>query len=150
MKFFQYANTRDALSGEGVETDYKYNDDGSLADQQTLEFKWYIDDNYDIYIKYKNSGATFVMDYGSSQAGFHLGYEKGHDKDTFWGYMIGTGSSKGDVIYIDLERVNQTSQAKAFGSSKTSEKTVKSSSSFGKGATIKPLKTDSSRLNNRR
>lgn len=23
MKFFQYANTRDALSGEGVETDYK-------------------------------------------------------------------------------------------------------------------------------
>ena len=112
--------------------------------------KWYIDDNYDIYIKYKNSGATFVMDYGSSQAGFHLGYEKGHDKDTFWGYMIGTGSSKGDVIYIDLERVNQTSQAKAFGSSKTSEKTVKSSSSFGKGATIKPLKTDSSRLNNRR
>lgn len=38
MKFFQYANTRDALSGEGVETDYKYNDDGSVADQQTLEF----------------------------------------------------------------------------------------------------------------
>lgn len=35
MKFFQYANTRDALSGEGVETDYKYNDDGSVADQQT-------------------------------------------------------------------------------------------------------------------
>ena len=90
------------------------------------------------------------MDYGSSQAGFHLGAEKGYDKDTFWGYMIGTGSSKGDVIYIDLERVNQTSQAKAFDSSKTSEKTVKSSSSFGKGATIKPLKTDSSRLNNRR
>lgn len=38
MKFFQYANTRDALSGEGVETDYVYNDDGSVADQQTLEF----------------------------------------------------------------------------------------------------------------
>lgn len=38
MKFFQYANTRDALSGEGVETDYKHNDDGSVADQQTLEF----------------------------------------------------------------------------------------------------------------
>lgn len=65
--------------------------------------------------------------------------------------MIGTGSSKGDVIYIDLERVNQTSQAKAFGSSKTNktnEKTIKKS--FGKGATIKPLKADSSRLNNRR
>lgn len=88
------------------------------------------------------------MDHGSSQAGFHLGYEKGHDKDTFWGYMIGTGSSKGDVIHIDLERVNQTSQAKAFGSSKTNEKTIKKS--FGKGATIKPLKADSSRLNNRR
>lgn len=150
MKFFQYANTRDALSGEGVETDYKYNDDGSVADQQTLEFKWYIDDNYDIYIQYKNSGATFVMDHGSSQAGFHLGAEKGYDVDTFWGYMIGTGKVKGDVIYIDLKRVNQTSQAKAFGSSKASEKTVKSSSSFGMGATIKPLKADSSRLNNRR
>lgn len=146
MKFFQYAYSRDALSGEGTEEDYVYNNDGSVAKQQHLEFSWYIDDNYDIYIKYKNSGATFVMDYGSSQTGFHLGYEKGHDQDTFWGYMIGTGSVKGDVIYIDLERVNQTSQAKAFGSSKTSEKTVKSSSSFGKGATIKPLKADSSRL----
>lgn len=146
MKFFQYAYSRDALSGEGTEEDYVYNNDGSVAKQQHLEFSWYIDDNYDIYIKYKNSGATFVMDYGSSQSGFHLGYEKGHDQDTFWGYMIGTGSSKGDVIHIDLERVNQTSQAKSFGSSKASEKTVKSSSSFGKGATIKPLKADSSRL----
>ena len=90
------------------------------------------------------------MDHGSSQAGFHLGAEKGYDVDTFWGYMIGTGSSKGDVIYIDLKRINQTSQAKAFGSSKASEKTVKSSSSFGMGATIKPLKADSPRLNNRR
>ncbi len=90
------------------------------------------------------------MDHGSSQAGFHLGAEKGYDVDTFWGYMIGTGKVKGDVIYIDLKRVNPTSQAKAFGSSKASEKTVKSSSSFGKGATIKPLKADSSRLNNRR
>ena len=85
MKFFQYAYSRDALSGEGIEVDYVYNNDGSVADQQHLEFSWYIDDNYDIYIKYKNSGATFVMDYGSSQAGFHLGYEKGHDQDTFWG-----------------------------------------------------------------
>lgn len=90
------------------------------------------------------------MDHGSSQAGFHLGAEKGYDVDTFWGYMIGTGKVKGDVIYIDLKRINQTSQAKAFGSSKTSEKTVKSFSSFGMGATIKPLKADSSRLNNRR
>lgn len=84
MKFFQYAYSRDALSGEGTEEDYVYNDDGSVADQQHLEFSWYIDDNSDIYIKYKNSGATFVMDYGSSQTGFHLGYEKGHEQDTFW------------------------------------------------------------------
>lgn len=150
MKFFQYAYSRDALSGEGTEEDYVYNDDGSVADQQHLEFSWYIDDNSDIYIKYKNSGATFVMDYGSSQAGFFLGRKEGSNVDSFFGYMIGTGSSKGDVIYIDLKRVNQTSQAKAFGSSKASEKTVKSSSSFGMGATIKPLKADSSRLNNRR
>ena len=88
------------------------------------------------------------MDHGSSQAGFHLGAEKGCDVDTFWGYMIGTGSVKGDVIYIDLKRVNQTSQAKAFGTSKTHEKTIKKS--FGMGATIKPLQADASRLNHRR
>lgn len=146
MKFFQYAYSRDALSGEGTEEDYVYNGDGSVADQQHLEFSWYIDDNSDIYIKYKNSGATFVMDSGSSQAGFFLGRKKGSNVDSFFGYMIGMGSVKGDVIYIDLERVNQTSQAKSFGSSKASEKTVKSSSSFGKGATIRPLKADSSRL----
>lgn len=149
MKFFQYANTRDALSGEGIEIDYKYDDDGNVADQQTLEFSWYIDDNYDIYIKYKKSGATFVMDHGSSQVGFHLGDEDGYDVQTFWGYMIGTGSVKGDVVYIDLKRVNQTtSQAKAFGSSAVSEKNVKGA--FGKGATVKPIGGGSSRLNNRR
>lgn len=149
MKFFQYANTRDALSGEGVETDYVYNDDGSVADQQTLEFKWYIDDNYDIYIQYKNSGATFVMDHGSSQAGFHLGAEKGYDVDTFWGYMIGTGKVKGDIIYIDLLRQNTVNNSKV---AKVQAKDgTKKMVSFGDSSRVYPLlKATAVQLNHRR
>lgn len=149
MKFFQYANTRDALSGEGVETDYVYNDDGSVADQQTLEFNWYIDDNHDIYIKYKNSGATFVMDYGSSQAGFHLGAEKGYDVDTFWGYMIGTGSVKGDILYINLLRQNTVNNSKV---AKVQAKDgTKKMVSFGDSSRVYPLlKATAAQLNHRR
>lgn len=149
MKFFQYANTRDALSGEGVETDYVYNDDGSVADQQTLEFKWYIDDNYDIYIQYKNSGATFVMDHGSSQAGFHLGAEKGYDVDTFWGYMIGTGKVKGDILYINLLRQNTVNNSKV---AKVQAKDgTKKMVSFGDSSRVYPLlKATAAQLNHRR
>lgn len=149
MKFFQYANTRDALSGEGVETDYKYNDDGSVAGQQTLEFNWYIDDNQDIYIKYKNTGATFVMDHGSSQAGFHLGAEKGYDVDTFWGYMIGTGKVKGDIIYIDLLRQNTVNNSKV---AKVQAKDgTKKMVSFGDSSRVYPLlKATAVQLNHRR
>ncbi len=149
MKFFQYANTRDALSGEGVETDYVYNDDGSVAVQQTLEFKWYIDDNYDIYIQYKNSGATFVMDHGSSQAGFHLGAEKGYDVDTFWGYMIGTGKVKGDILYINLLRQNTVNNSKV---AKVQAKDgTKKMVSFGDSSRVYPLlKATAAQLNHRR
>ena len=149
MTFFQYANTRDALRGECVETDYVYNDDGSVAVQQTLEFKWYIDDNYDIYIQYKNSGATFVMDHGSSQAGFHLGAEKGYDVDTFWGYMIGTGKVKGDILYINLLRQNTVNNSKV---AKVQAKDgTKKMVSFGDSSRVYPLlKATAAQLNHRR
>lgn len=140
MKFFQYNNSQNALSGSGVETDYELDTSGhATGTTKTLEFSWYIEDNGDIYIKYTNSGATFVMDYGSSQAGFHLGSESGKNTDTFYGYMIGTGSVKGDIIYIDLERKNQVST-----------KAAQPSASFGKGATFQPLKGTMSKLNSRR
>ena len=140
MKFFQYNNSQNALSGSGVETDYELDSSGNATGTtKTLEFSWYIEDNGDIYIKYTNSGATFVMDYGSSQAGFHLGSESGKNTDTFYGYMIGTGSVKGDIIYINLERKNQVST-----------KAAKALASFGKGATYQPLKGTMSKLNSRR
>ena len=127
MKFFQYSNSSDALSGEGVETDYALGSDGKeTGETQTLEFKWYIESNGDIYIKYTKSGATFVMDYGSSQTGFHLGQESGKNSDTFYGYMIGTGMVNGDVIYIDLTRDNS--------SSRSTETRSASAKSFGQGA----------------
>ena len=149
MKFFQYAYSRDALSGEGTEEDYVYNGDGSVAEQQHLEFSWYIDDNYDIYIKYKNSGATFVMDYGSSQAGFFLGREKGSNVDSFFGYMIGTGSSKGDVIYINLLRQNTVNNSKV---AKVQAKDgTKKMVSFGDSSRVYPLlKATAAQLNHRR
>ncbi len=140
MKFFQYNNSQNALSGNGVETDYELDSSGNATGTtKTLEFSWYIESNGDIYIKYTNSGATFVMDYGSSQVGFHLGTESGKNADTFYGYMIGTGSVQGDVIYIDLSRINQTT-SRAFSSSE----------SFGKGASCKPIEGTAGKLNNRR
>lgn len=111
-----------------------------------MDFSWYIEDNGDIYIKYKNSGATFVLDYGSSQAGFHLGYEKKKGYDTFFGYMIGTGSVKGDVIYFDFKRLNDTNNAKA----QTRGAGVTEHKSFGKAAYQSPIKGTSSRFNSRR
>lgn len=149
MKFFQYAYSRDALSGEGTEEDYVYNNDGSVADQQHLEFSWYIDDNYDIYIKYKNLGATFVMDYGSSQAGFFLGRKKGSNVDSFFGYMIGTGKVKGDIIYIDLLRQNTVNNSKV---AKVQAKDgTKKMVSFGDSSRVYPLlKATAAQLNHRR
>lgn len=146
MKFFQYNQNSNSYSGEGVETDYQLDSNGQAIEDnnQTLDFSWYIENNGDIYIKYKKSGATFVMDYGSSQAGFHLGQEDGCKYDTFYGYMIGTGSVKGDVIYIDFERNNNTNNAKAVTRSADSAK------SFGLGASLKPIKGTTSRFNNRR
>ena len=145
MKFFQYNQNSSSYSGEGIETDYLKDSEGNvLEDQsQTLEFSWYIETNGDIYIKYKKSGATFVMDCGSSQAGFHLGAESGKNADTFYGYMIGTGSVKGDVIYIDLERTNDTGNAKATRS-------AGSAKSFGNAAHLNPIKGTVSAWNNRR
>ncbi len=141
MKFFQYNNSQNALSGNGVETDYEIDSNGNTTgNTKTLEFSWYIEDNGDIYIKYTGSGATFVMDYGSSQTGFHLGAENGKNADTFYGYMIGTGSVKGDVIYINLERKNQVSSRSA----------AKTSAAFGKGFTFQPLKGTNYKLNSRR
>ena len=146
MKFFQYNSNSRSYSGDGVETDYAVDNNGNIIENQsqTLDFSWYIESNGDIYIKYKKSGATFVMDYGSSQSGFHLGAEQGKNYDTFFGYMIGTGSVKGDVIYIDFERLNDTNNAK------TVTRSADSAKSFGKGALQTPLRGTSSKFNNRR
>lgn len=149
MKFFQYANTRDALSGEGVETDYVYNEDGTVKNQQTLEFSWYINNNMDLYIKYKDTGATYVMDYGSSQAGWHIGEEEGYNVDTFWGYMIGTGKVKGDILYINLLRQNTVNNSKV---AKVQAKDgTKKMVSFGDSSRVYPLlKATAVQLNHRR
>lgn len=128
MIFYQDKNNSNSLSGNGIEIDYAT--DGS-DDQQTLKFSWYIDNNGDIYIKYA-SGATYVMDANASQYGFHLGAEQGKRYDTFFGYMIGIGKAKGDIIYIDLER-NSSNGARASRSS------TSSGSSFGKGASRTPI-----------
>lgn len=96
-----------------------------------MKFSWYIDNNGDIYIKYA-SGATYVMDANASQYGFHLGAEQGKRYDTFFGYMIGTGMAKGDIMYIDLER-NSANGARVSRSS------TSTGSSFGKGTSRTPI-----------
>ena len=114
MTFYQAGDKVNSLSGNGVEVDYA--DDGS-NESQTLKFTWYIDKNGDIYIRYNDSGATYVMDAGAKQYGFYLGDEKG--RDVFYGYMIGTGKAKGDVMQIDLVRYNPSGARKKTRSAAT-------------------------------
>ena len=73
MTFYQAGNKVNSLSSNGVEVDYA--DDGS-NESQTLKFTWYIDKNGDIYIRYNDSGATYVMDAGAKQYGFYLDLRK--------------------------------------------------------------------------
>lgn len=118
MEFYQYGTSGNSLSGNGTEVDYVLDANNNVSDSQTLKFSWYIDEQTgNIYIRYRNSGTTFVLDSGSTMYGFHLGAEQGYDVDTFFGYMIGTNTD--DVIYIDLKRQNTTSYAKASGKTLT-------------------------------
>ena len=113
MTFYQTGNKVNTLCGDGIEQDYIE----ETGETQTLKFTWYIDNNGDIYIRYNKSGFTYVMDLGSSQSGFFLGEEKG--RDVFYGYMIGTGAAKGDVMYIDLERYDPSGARKKTRSAAT-------------------------------
>lgn len=131
MLFVQ--DNANATSGTGTEIDYAT--DGS-DETSTLKFKWYIDNNGDIYIKYA-SGATYVMDYNASQYGFHLGQENGHQNDTFFGYMIGTGNVKGDLMEIDMER--NTSSSARVKSRVADSTSVASAQSFGNTTSRKSI-----------
>lgn len=131
MLFVQ--DNTNATSGTGTEIDYAT--DGSEA-TSTYKFKWYIDNNGDIYIKYA-SGSTYVMDLNASQYGFHLGQENGHQNDTFFGYMIGTGKVKGDLMYINLER--NTSSSARVKSRVADSASVATSQSFGSTASRKSI-----------
>lgn len=64
-----------------------------------------------------DSGATYVMDAGAKQYGFYLGDERG--QDVFYGYMIGTGKAKGDVMQIDLVRYDPSGARKKTRSAAT-------------------------------
>ena len=115
MTFYQAGDKVNSLSGDGIEQDYIE----ETGETQTLKFTWYIDKNSDIYIRYNDSGATYVMDAGAKQYGFHLGQEDGKIVDVFYGYMIGTGAAKGDVMQIDLERYDPSGARKKTRSAST-------------------------------
>lgn len=157
MIFYQSGNRKNALSGSGVEIDEVYDEKGEVEDSQTLEFTWYIDNNGDIYIRYAKSGATFVLDAGASQTGFHLGAEPGRDRYTFYGYMIGVGKAKGDVItfnfeeqYTGLAKKATRASAAAAESASVDSISVSSGNTFGKSTGIKKLSGAEKRLNDRR
>ena len=115
MTFYQTGNKVNTLCGDGIEQDYIE----ETGETKTLKFTWYIDKNGDIYIRYNDSDATYVMDAGAKQYGFHLGPEDGKIVDTFYGYMIGTGKAKGDVMQIDLERYDPSGARKKTRSAAT-------------------------------
>lgn len=120
MTFVQNSTT--STKGTGIEYDYYLNDDGTVAEDQTLKFSWYIDDSGDIYIKYA-IGSTFVLDISASEHGFYLDEDSG----VFQGYMIGTSSN--DLIYFDFTR--QTSNAKANIGVDSTSTTAKTVTTFG-------------------
>ena len=133
MTFTQ--NNSQSLSGTGIEVDYATDDSG---DTQSLRFSWYIDDNGDIYIKYA-SGTTYVMDAGASQYGFKLNLGDSSKDDEFYGYMIGTGTAKGDIMYIDMQRdQSEYSNARRTTRSATDSDSVVIST-FGKKVSRTPF-----------
>lgn len=113
MTFYQTGNKVNTLCGDGIEQDYIE----ETGETKTLKFTWYIDKNGDIYIRYNDTGTTYVMDAGAKQYGFYLGEEKG--RDVFYGYMIGTGKAKGDVMQIDLVRYDPSGVRKKTRSAAT-------------------------------
>lgn len=116
MLFVQ--NSANAIKGTGVEIDY------ANGESQTLNFTWYIDEQTgDIYIRYTDTGSTFVLDINAKEKGFYLSESTGE----FYGYMLGTNNN--DAAYIDLTRV--TSNAK----SSTRATSVKN---FGQKQIMKP------------
>lgn len=109
FKFEQFSGSGTSLSGTGTETDY--DDEGNT---QTLQFAWYVDEQTsDIYIRYADTGKTFVMDIDSEYRGFFLDTGKG----IFYGYAFGTNTT--DMLYLDLQR---PSSMMAKGSSAANQK----------------------------
>lgn len=135
-----------AITGSGTEID-QVKKDGSV-DQQTLKFTWSIADNNNIYITYTDSGSTYLLDANASEDGygFHLGYEKGYENDTFYGYMLGTGSVKGDLMMINMERTSGTSRTRSVASSATTP----SAKAFGTATARKPIAGGIEKLPTRR
>ena len=63
---------------EGVGTEI----DRAGEDTQTLAFTWYIDKSGNIYIRYTDTGKTFLLDVQSTTKGFYL------DDNNFNGFMV--------------------------------------------------------------
>ena len=63
---------------EGIGTEIDWAGDES----QTLSFTWYIDKYGNIYVRYSDTGKTFVLDVQSTTKGFYL------DDNSFNGYMV--------------------------------------------------------------
>ncbi len=114
MEFDLYPESENTLRGRGREIDTAGNE------SQELTYSWYIDENNgNIYIRYDDTGKTFVLDIQSKDRGFHL------DKSNFNGYMIGTNSD--DVIQFDFQRYTYSKEGFFEGKAKA-KKVVKSTS----------------------
>ena len=119
--FNRYSGGGTSLNGTGTEHDF----DGQ-GNEQTLQFDWYVDqETSDIYIRYRETGKTFMMDIDAKVYGFLLDTGAG----TFQGYAIGTNTT--DMLYFDLKRqYNQKAKAemgkaaaqqKTFGTSRSAK-----------------------------
>lgn len=141
MIFYQNGGTSSSsLSGAGQETDYAYNEDGTLNydDTNRYQFTWSINQNTgDITITYTGSGTQYILDYDAKERGFQL------SNSAFSGYMTGVGHN--DWMMFNFSR-NITNKAKS-ASSKT---TATSTKTFGTLDTVPTLEKTKTALPQRR
>jgi hypothetical protein len=134
-------NNSNAIKGTGTEIDYTLDSNGNIDEENDpLKFNWYIDEQTgDIYIKYTNTQnqSAFVMDASAKQHGFWLDEKTG----TFGGYMLGTNNK--DMIYIELNRVQNNSAKKATRATATTH-------TFFGSTSVTPVSFGIQRLTTRR
>ena len=98
---FKLNSNNSYTEGIGTEIDWAGNE------SQTLSFTWYIDKYGNIYVRYTDTGKTFMLDVQSETKGFYL------DETSFNGYMV----AQKDVEEIEFSFTRNSGTRRVRGKS---------------------------------